>query len=278
MNGARCKAFSMIELLVVLVILAVLAAQAMPSYQQHVIRARRAEGQAALLQLMQQEERFFTQTNTYIAFSAGVTEPEARQFKWWSSNGRRHGAWPWNGRPRACTSPAPNPRIGCVIVRDGDSHRRRPYPAGGPGACRNPGPARRPGARPRCARRHRLRHAGTVQPLRPHAAVFRRAGARRPGRVVAAMVDPNPLVAGQGLAKLEAAGIEVSSGRAGRPQAYELNIGFFSRMQRGRPWVRLKTAASLDGMTALHNGESQWITGPKRAPTATPGAPAPAPS
>jgi diaminohydroxyphosphoribosylaminopyrimidine deaminase/5-amino-6-(5-phosphoribosylamino)uracil reductase len=82
------------------------------------------------------------------------------------------------------------------------------------------------------------------------------------GRVVAAMVDPNPLVAGQGLAKLEAAGIEVSSGVLA-DAAYEMNIGFFSRMQRGRPWVRLKTAASLDGMTALHNGESQWITGPE---------------
>ena len=98
MNGARCKAFSMIELLVVLVILAVLAAQAMPSYQQHVIRARRAEGQAALWQLMQQEERFFTQTNTYVAFSAGATEPEARQFKWWSSNGALTSAYEIEGK------------------------------------------------------------------------------------------------------------------------------------------------------------------------------------
>jgi len=80
------------------------------------------------------------------------------------------------------------------------------------------------------------------------------------GRVVAAMVDPNPLVAGQGLAKLEAAGMQVSAGLMA-DQAYELNIGFFSRMRRGRPWVRLKAAASLDGMTALHSGESQWITG-----------------
>jgi diaminohydroxyphosphoribosylaminopyrimidine deaminase/5-amino-6-(5-phosphoribosylamino)uracil reductase len=81
------------------------------------------------------------------------------------------------------------------------------------------------------------------------------------GRVVAAMVDPNPLVAGRGLAQLEAAGIAVSSGLLA-DQAYELNIGFFSRMRRGRPWVRLKTAASLDGITALDSGESQWITGP----------------
>ena len=83
------------------------------------------------------------------------------------------------------------------------------------------------------------------------------------GRVVAAITDPNPLVAGQGMAKLAAAGIAVSDRRAGRSEAYEMNIGFFSRMQRGRPWVRMKAAASLDGMTALHSGESQWITGPE---------------
>ena len=82
------------------------------------------------------------------------------------------------------------------------------------------------------------------------------------GRVVAAMEDPNPLVAGQGLAKLAAAGIAVSSGVLA-DAACEMNIGFFSRMRRGLPWVRLKTAASLDGMTALHSGESQWITGPE---------------
>jgi diaminohydroxyphosphoribosylaminopyrimidine deaminase/5-amino-6-(5-phosphoribosylamino)uracil reductase len=76
------------------------------------------------------------------------------------------------------------------------------------------------------------------------------------------MVDPNPLVAGRGLAQLEAAGIEVSSGLLAGA-AHELNIGFFTRMGRGRPWVRLKTAASLDGMTALASGESQWITGPE---------------
>jgi diaminohydroxyphosphoribosylaminopyrimidine deaminase/5-amino-6-(5-phosphoribosylamino)uracil reductase len=74
------------------------------------------------------------------------------------------------------------------------------------------------------------------------------------------MTDPNPLVAGQGLAKLQAAGIAVSSPLLAE-QAYELNIGFFSRMRRARPWVRLKSASSLDGMTALHGGESQWITG-----------------
>jgi len=81
-------------------------------------------------------------------------------------------------------------------------------------------------------------------------------------RVVVAAVDPNPLVAGQGIAKLRAAGIAVdlADGPVAR-EARELNIGFFSRMQRGRPWVRMKIAASLDGRTALDNGASQWITG-----------------
>lgn len=80
------------------------------------------------------------------------------------------------------------------------------------------------------------------------------------GRVVAASQDPNPLVAGNGSAKLRTAGIAVSTGLLA-DESRELNIGFFSRMLRKRPWVRLKTAISLDGRTALENGKSQWITG-----------------
>lgn len=81
-------------------------------------------------------------------------------------------------------------------------------------------------------------------------------------RVVAAIADPNPLVAGQGFERLRAAGIEVEVG-PGAEAARELNIGFFSRMLRQTPWVRMKTAASLDGTTALINGQSQWITSPE---------------
>jgi diaminohydroxyphosphoribosylaminopyrimidine deaminase/5-amino-6-(5-phosphoribosylamino)uracil reductase len=82
------------------------------------------------------------------------------------------------------------------------------------------------------------------------------------GRVVVAVEDPNPQVSGAGIARLRAAGIRVDLGPADLAQsARELNIGFFSRMERGRPWVRLKMAASLDGRTALDNGLSQWITG-----------------
>ena len=79
-------------------------------------------------------------------------------------------------------------------------------------------------------------------------------------KVVASIADPNLLVSGQGFARLRAAGIEVEVG-PGAAESRELNIGFFSRMIRKTPWVRMKVAASLDGQTALLNGQSQWITG-----------------
>ena len=85
--------------------------------------------------------------------------------------------------------------------------------------------------------------------------------AAKPAVVIAAMTDPNPLVAGQGLERLKAAGIDVRCGLL-ESQAIKLNRGFISRMTRGLPWVRMKIAASLDGKTALPNGQSQWITGP----------------
>jgi diaminohydroxyphosphoribosylaminopyrimidine deaminase/5-amino-6-(5-phosphoribosylamino)uracil reductase len=78
-------------------------------------------------------------------------------------------------------------------------------------------------------------------------------------KVVASLADPNPLVSGQGFERLQAAGIEVQVG-PGAEESRELNIGFFSRMIRQTPWVRMKIAASLDGKTALNNGASQWIT------------------
>jgi diaminohydroxyphosphoribosylaminopyrimidine deaminase/5-amino-6-(5-phosphoribosylamino)uracil reductase len=78
-------------------------------------------------------------------------------------------------------------------------------------------------------------------------------------KVVAALPDPNPLVAGQGFARLRAAGIEIVEG-PGAAESRELNLGFFSRMVRKTPWVRMKVAATLDGKTALDNGASQWIT------------------
>jgi diaminohydroxyphosphoribosylaminopyrimidine deaminase/5-amino-6-(5-phosphoribosylamino)uracil reductase len=155
---------------------------------------------------------------------------------------------------------APNPRIGCVIVKDGlvigAGHTQ---PAG-------QAHAEIQALRDAAARGNDVRGATayvTLEPCSHHGRTppcsdaLVAAGL---GRVVAAMVDPNPLVAGRGLAQLAAAGIATSSGLMAK-EAHELNIGFFSRMQRGLPWVRLKTAASLDGTTALDNGASQWITG-----------------
>lgn len=166
----------------------------------------------------------------------------------------------WAARGLYTTSP--NPHIGCVIVRDGQVI--------GAGVTQPAGQnhAEIEALADARARGHDVRGATayvTLEPCNHHGRTppcsdaLVRAGL---GRVVAAMLDPNPLVAGQGLAKLEAAGIAVTTGLLA-DEAYELNIGFFSRMVRGKPWVRMKTAASLDGMTALHNGQSQWITGPE---------------
>ena len=78
-------------------------------------------------------------------------------------------------------------------------------------------------------------------------------------KVVAATLDPNPLVAGNGFLKLQAAGVAIEVGVCAQ-EAHEINVGFMSRMQRQKPWVRLKMAASIDGCSALPNGKSQWIT------------------
>jgi diaminohydroxyphosphoribosylaminopyrimidine deaminase/5-amino-6-(5-phosphoribosylamino)uracil reductase len=80
-------------------------------------------------------------------------------------------------------------------------------------------------------------------------------------RVIAAVEDPNPQVSGRGLAMLRAGGVDVRCGLL-EQEAADINVGFFSRMTRGRPWVRMKIAATLDGRTALADGKSQWITGP----------------
>jgi diaminohydroxyphosphoribosylaminopyrimidine deaminase/5-amino-6-(5-phosphoribosylamino)uracil reductase len=157
---------------------------------------------------------------------------------------------------------APNPRIGCVIVRDGQVI--------GVGHTQPVGQAHAEvqALRDAAARGHDVRGATAYVTLEPCSHYGRTPPCSLAlvqasiGRVVAAMPDPNPLVAGRGLAQLEAAGVAVASGLMAE-QAYELNIGFFQRMRHGRPWVRLKTAASLDGATALENGESQWITGPE---------------
>ncbi len=158
---------------------------------------------------------------------------------------------------RGLFTTTPNPRVGCVIVRDGRCvgegwHVRAGEPHAEVHALAMAGEAAR-GATA----------YGTLEPCSHHgrtppcAEALVRAGV---GRVVAAMEDPNPLVAGRGLARLREAGIATLSGVL-EAEARELNLGFVSRMTRGRPWLRLKAAATLDGKTALENGVSQWITG-----------------
>jgi diaminohydroxyphosphoribosylaminopyrimidine deaminase/5-amino-6-(5-phosphoribosylamino)uracil reductase len=160
---------------------------------------------------------------------------------------------------------APNPRVGCVIVRDGHILGTGfTQPAGG-------NHAEIQALADAALHGHNVSGATayvTLEPCShfgrtpPCADALAKAGI---SRVIAAMEDPNPKVSGGGLQRLRAAGIEVRCGLLEK-EARELNIGFVSRMTRGTPWVRLKIAASLDGTTALANGVSQWITGePARA-------------
>jgi diaminohydroxyphosphoribosylaminopyrimidine deaminase/5-amino-6-(5-phosphoribosylamino)uracil reductase len=155
----------------------------------------------------------------------------------------------------------PNPRVGCVIV-------------GADGACvlgaGHTQPAGQAHAevmalRDAASRGHDVRGATafvTLEPCSHHGRTppccdaLIAAGI---GKVVGSLADPNPRVAGQGFERLRAAGVQVEVG-PGAEASRELNVGFFSRMERGLPWVRMKIAASLDGATALDNGASQWIT------------------
>jgi diaminohydroxyphosphoribosylaminopyrimidine deaminase/5-amino-6-(5-phosphoribosylamino)uracil reductase len=160
------------------------------------------------------------------------------------------------GARGTCTT-HPNPNVGCVIVQQGEIVGRGWHPrAGEPHA--EVFALEEAGERARGAdvfvTLEPCSHHGRTPPC---ADALIEAGVKR---VVAAMQDPNPKVAGEGLAKLQKAGIDVETGLLAE-QAAQLNPGFLSRWQRGRPYVRLKLAASLDGRTAMASGESRWITG-----------------
>ncbi|CAE6731802.1 Riboflavin biosynthesis protein RibD [Paraburkholderia nemoris] len=154
----------------------------------------------------------------------------------------------------------PNPRVGCVLVKNGEVIGEGfTQPAGQDHAeVRALKDAR--------SRGHDLRGATAYVTLEPCSHFGRTPPCANAlieaqvERVVAAMEDPNPQVSGRGLKMLRDAGIEVRCGLLAN-EAHELNIGFVSRMTRGRPWVRMKVAASLDGRTGLPSGVSQWITG-----------------
>ena len=155
----------------------------------------------------------------------------------------------------------PNPRVGCVIVKAGQVI--------GTGFTQLVGLAHAEIEALADARKqgHELSGSTIYVSLEPCCHVGRTPPctqaiiAAKPARVVIAMQDPNPLVSGNGIKQMAAAGIEVECGLL-EEEAAALNPGFVSRMTRRLPWVRLKVAASLDGKTALANGQSQWITGP----------------
>jgi diaminohydroxyphosphoribosylaminopyrimidine deaminase/5-amino-6-(5-phosphoribosylamino)uracil reductase len=151
----------------------------------------------------------------------------------------------------------PNPRVGCVVVKDGKIigegwHERAGEPHAEINALNQAGKMNTHSAgvyltlEPCC-------HQGRTPPCTQ---ALIKAGVRR---VVAAVRDPNPLVAGKGLKELEGHGIQTDVGLM-EAEAAALNPGFISRMKRGRPWVRVKLAASLDGRTGMANGDSKWIT------------------
>lgn len=152
----------------------------------------------------------------------------------------------------------PNPRVGCVIVRDGQVvgegwHARAGEPHAEVHALRQAGERARGGTA--YVTLEPCSHHGRTPPC---ADALVNAGV---ARVVAAMQDPNPQVAGRGLLRLMDAGIAVQSGVL-ESEARALNVGFIKRMETGLPFVRVKLAMSLDGRTAMASGESQWITGP----------------
>lgn len=100
----RRTGFTLIELLIVLALVALLAAIACPSYASYVTKARRTEGQIALIEALQQQERLYTSANTYVAFSSASTEPQARRFKWWSGSSAATSAY--EVRAQACPGKA----------------------------------------------------------------------------------------------------------------------------------------------------------------------------
>lgn len=154
---------------------------------------------------------------------------------------------------------SPNPNVGCVLVRDGDIIGRGAHLKTGEGHAEVNALSDAGGAASGATAYVTLEPCSFVGRTPACANTLVDAGV---ARVVIAILDPHPKVSGKGVAILEAAGIEVLSGVMAA-EAKECHAGFLSRMRRSRPFIRVKIAASLDGATALANGESQWITGPE---------------
>ncbi|NIP18465.1 MAG: bifunctional diaminohydroxyphosphoribosylaminopyrimidine deaminase/5-amino-6-(5-phosphoribosylamino)uracil reductase RibD [Xanthomonadales bacterium] len=158
---------------------------------------------------------------------------------------------------RGVNSTHPNPRVGCVIAKDGEIVGRGWHElAGGPhaeiAALQDAGERARGGTA--YVTLEPCSYEGRTPPCTE---ALIAAGIER---VVSATRDPNPKVDGGGIRRLGEAGIEVECGLMSRVSE-ELNPGFLRRMRNGRPWIRIKLAQSIDGRTALHNGQSRWISG-----------------
>ena len=180
----------------------------------------------------------------------------------WTVSDYRHMSRALQIARRGLYSTDPNPRVGCVIVKDNfvlaeGWHQKAGHPHAEiealKNATENHASADVSGATCYVSLEPCVHHGRTL----PCTESLINAGIRR---VVAATVDPNPLVAGKGLQQLMEANIETESGLM-ESQARELNPGFEMRMRQGRPFVRCKLAMSLDGKTALANGQSKWISG-----------------
>ncbi|MCQ8896858.1 bifunctional diaminohydroxyphosphoribosylaminopyrimidine deaminase/5-amino-6-(5-phosphoribosylamino)uracil reductase RibD [Limnobacter humi] len=156
----------------------------------------------------------------------------------------------------------PNPRVGCIFVKEGQLLAQGFHAKAGEGHAEVQAMA---DATARGVSLEGSTAYVTLEPCAHHGRTGPCAEALIPTgvkRVVVATLDPNPLVAGKGMALLQAAGVETAQGVL-ETEARWMNRGFFSRMERKRPWVRLKVATSADGVTALNNGVSQWITSPE---------------
>lgn len=154
---------------------------------------------------------------------------------------------------------SPNPRVGCVLVKNGQIVGEGFHLRAGEGHAEVNALAVAAGQAQGATAYVTLEPCSHYGRTPPCAEALTNAGV---SRVVAAMVDPNPQVAGRGMTMLAEAGIETASGLL-ETEARALNPGFIKRMEQGLPYLTLKAASSLDGRTAMQSGESQWITGPQ---------------
>jgi prepilin-type N-terminal cleavage/methylation domain-containing protein len=249
----RHQGFTLIEVMIVVAIVAIITAVALPNYTEYIRRGHRAEVRANLLQLAQWMERA-----AYHPGAMTTTAPFMNQALGLAA--------------QALFLSSPNPRVGCVITAPDGRVLGQGFTqqAGGPHA-------EVMALRDAAAAGQDVRGATAYVTLEPCAHQGRTGPccdalmAAGVAKVVASLEDPNPLVAARALPGCALRAWPWRWG-PGAAESRELNIGFFSRMVRGTPWVRLKVAASLDGTTALPTAPASGSPRPLRAPMAMPGA------